>query len=240
MTPSERLIVALDVPELAQAERFVARLSPWVKRFKVGSELFTAAGPAAIAMIVRRRCQVFLDLKFHDIPNTAAKAAAAAARLGVFMINFHAQGGGEMLKEAVVSVATTCEKYRIQRPILLGVTVLTSMGAKDWSALGARRSLKRQVIFLAELCKQQGLDGVVASAQEAAGIRRKLGKDFVIVCPGIRPAEASRGDQQRIATPRGALKAGADYLVVGRPITEAKDPAAAARSILKEMEGREL
>ena len=237
MTSAERLIVALDVPDLSRAEKLIAQLSPWVKRFKIGSELFTAAGPAAVAMAARRRSRVFLDLKFHDIPTTAAKAAAAAARLGVFMVNFHAQGGGTMLREAVESVDATCRKYHLPRPLLVGVTVLTSLGQKDWQRLGMKRTLKRQVLFLAELCKSSGLDGVVASAQEAAAIRKHLGKEFVIVCPGIRPAQSATGDQSRVAGPRAALRAGADYLVVGRPITEAKEPARACREILAEMEG---
>lgn len=234
---ADRLIVALDVADLESARRLVQRLRPLVTRFKVGSELFTACGPGAVELVQKAGGQVFLDLKFHDIPNTAARAARAAARLGVWMVNVHVQGGGAMMREALAAVQEEAKRAGRGRPRVIGVTVLTSMGERDLADLGIRKTMKDQVLYLAQLAQKAGLDGLVASAQETQVLRFACGPEFLLVTPGIRPAGASWGDQQRVETPAAALKAGASYLVVGRPITEAADPAAAAQGIVQEMAG---
>ena len=233
MTAAERLIVALDVADLESARRLVQRLSPQITHFKIGSELFTACGPSAVELVQKAGAKVFLDLKFHDIPNTVARAARAASRLGVWMFNVHLQGGGAMLREALAEAT----RAGSPRPLLIGVTMLTSMAEKDLTDLGIRKTMKDQVLYLAQLAQKSGLDGIVASAQETKVLRFACGPEFLIVTPGIRPAGASWGDQQRVETPAAALKAGATYLVVGRPIAEAADPASAARAIVQEMEG---
>ena len=235
MTPAERLIVALDVANLDSAQRLVQRLSPTVKSFKVGSELFTACGPAAVEMVQKAGGRVFLDLKFHDIPNTVARAARVAARLGVWMFNVHVQGGSAMLKEAAAAARDEAAKSRRPAPLVLGVTLLTSMGDRDLVDLGIRKTIKDQVLYLAQIAQKAGLSGIVASARETKVLRFACGPEFVIVTPGIRPAGSEWGDQMRVETPAVALKAGATYLVVGRPITEHADPAAGAQAILKEM-----
>lgn len=226
MTPADRLIVALDLDGLEPAEQMVQKLVPaGVARFKIGLNLFTQAGPAAVEMVHRNGGKVFLDLKFHDIPNTVTQAVQAAARLGVWMANVHTQGGGTMMRQASAAA----------NPILLiGVTVLTSMAEKDLPDLGINKPLKDQVLNLARLAKASGLSGVVASAREAKEIRQACGEGFLIVTPGIRPPGEDADDQQRTATPAEAIRAGADYLVVGRPILKAADPAKAARAILDE------
>ncbi|MFH1692041.1 MAG: orotidine-5'-phosphate decarboxylase [Candidatus Omnitrophota bacterium] len=215
------LIVALDVPTLKEAKRLVDRLVSCVKIFKVGSQLFTAAGPEIIRYIHKKRGRVFLDLKFHDIPNTVREAVLSAARLKVFMLTVHAQGGFEMLKAAASAV---CDLKA--RPLIVAVTVLTSQADKN---------AKSKVLFLARTALAAGADGVVSSAQECAALRKMLGRKCVIVTPGIRPQGADAGDQKRVATPEMALCAGSSYIVVGRPIVQAKSPAQAAKGILNEL-----
>lgn len=236
MTAAERLIVALDVADLESARRLVQRLVPLVTHFKVGSELFTACGPAAVELVQKAGGKAFLDLKFHDIPNTVARAARAAARLGIWMINAHVQGGSAMLREMLAAVHEEARQGNRPRPLLLGVTMLTSMAEKDLVDLGIRKTMKDQVLYLAQLAQKAGLDGIVASAQETKVLRFACGPEFLIVTPGIRPAGSGWQDQQRVEAPAAALKAGATYLVVGRPITEAADPAAAAQAIVQEMQ----
>ena len=225
-----RLIVALDVPNAASAARLVAQLEGNCQWFKVGLELFVAAGPAVLESLVRRGHSVFLDLKFNDIPNTVAAAVRSAAALGVRMITVHAAGGPAMLAAARAALAGLADP-----PELLAVTVLTSMDAAQISAIGVERSPGEQVELLARMGLAAGLRGFVCSPQEVATLRALTGPDGVLVTPGIRPAGAETGDQKRIATPAEALRQGASYLVVGRPITQAPDPAEAADAILKEM-----
>lgn len=225
------LIVALDYPRLGPALRMARRLRGRVSLFKIGKELFTAEGPRAVRAIARTGAGVFLDLKFHDIPNTVAGAVAAAARLpGVRLVNVHAQGGAAMLRAARRALSG-----RGRRPGLLAVTILTSLDRAALRALGVSGSLRSRTVALARLAKRAGCDGVVASAGEIRAIRRACGNAFLIAVPGIRPAGAARGDQRRTATPAAAVRAGADYLVVGRPITRARDPRRAAESVLAEI-----
>jgi orotidine-5'-phosphate decarboxylase len=226
----ERLIVALDVPDEALAMVLLDALAGEVGMFKVGSQLFTAAGPGVVRSIVARGQRVFLDLKFHDIPNTVAGAVASAAQLGVSLLTVHGLGGKAMLEAAAGALPAMGMR-------LLAITVLTSHDETSLGEVGVVRSLAEEVRELARLARAAGIDGVVASPHEVALLREACGKDLLIVTPGIRPAGARAGDQARAATPAAALAAGADYLVVGRPITEAKDPAAAARAIVREMEG---
>jgi orotidine-5'-phosphate decarboxylase len=232
----DRLIVALDVDSLAQAERLAERLDGLVRRFKIGSQLFTAGGPAVVEAIQKRGAEVFLDLKFHDIPNTVAGAAREAARLGVFMFNVHASGGLAMMKAAADGAAAAAVELSVRRPLAIAVTVLTSLDrAALHRELGVTSSVEGHVLRLSELAREAGLDGTVASPVETAAIRRSLGAAWVIVTPGVRPAGSAAGDQSRVATPAAAARAGAHYLVVGRPITGAPDPAAAAAAILEEI-----
>jgi len=232
----DRLIVALDVDSLAQAERLAERLDGLVRRFKIGSQLFTAGGPAVVEAIQKRGAEVFLDLKFHDIPNTVAGAAREAARLGVFMFNVHASGGLAMMKAAADGAAAAAVELSVRRPLAIAVTVLTSLDrAALHRELGVTSSVEGHVLRLSELAREAGLDGTVASPVEIAAIRRSLGAAWVIVTPGVRPAGSAAGDQSRVATPGAAARAGAHYLVVGRPITGAPDPAAAAAAILEEI-----
>jgi orotidine-5'-phosphate decarboxylase len=226
-----RIIVALDYPDAAAARQFVARVRPEMCRLKVGKELFVAAGPDFVRELAGQGYDVFLDLKFHDIPNTVAQACKAAARLGVWMMNVHASGGPRMLaaaREALEAINN--------RPLLIAVTVLTSMGADELQAIGVNADAEQQVLRLAGLTHAAGLDGVVCSAQEAAVLRQRLGSDFRLVTPGIRPAGSASGDQTRILTPLQAIQAGADYLVIGRPITQAVDPLQVLDSIAQEIE----
>jgi orotidine-5'-phosphate decarboxylase len=234
--PRDRLIVALDVDSLAQAERLAERLDGLVRRFKIGSQLFTAGGPAVVEAVQKRGAEVFLDLKFHDIPNTVAGAAREAARLGVFMFNVHASGGLAMMKAAADGAAAAAKEMSVRRPLAIAVTVLTSLDrAALHRELGVASSVEGHVLHLSELAREAGLDGTVASPVEVAAIRRNLGTAWVIVTPGVRPAGSAAGDQSRVATPGAAVRAGAHYLVVGRPITGAPDPAAAAAAILEEI-----
>ncbi len=234
----DKLIVALDMKTLDEAALMVKKLGTAVRVFKVGMGLFTAYGPDAVKMVHDKGAKVFLDLKFHDIPNTVAHAVRSAAKLGVFMMNIHAMGGSEMMSAASSAAAEAAAAASPgNRPILLGVTVLTSMDQASIGEIGVDRKIDEEVIALARLAKDAGLDGVVASPNETPLIRQNLGKDFVIVTPGIRPAGAEKGDQKRTMTPDGAIRAGADYIVVGRPVVEAKDPVYAAKNIIKEMGG---
>jgi orotidine-5'-phosphate decarboxylase len=232
----ERLIVALDLDDLDLATELVRSLAQEVGMFKIGKQLFTHAGPQAVRLIQDLGGEIFLDLKFHDIPNTVAKAAIEATRLGVKMFNVHASGSLEMMRLTVKEVERVSRQQKLRRPIMLGVTVLTSLGQEDLQRLGVEHKIADQVVRLALLTKEAGMDGVVASPHEVADIRHACGQRFVIVTPGIRPAESQRNDQQRVMTPADAVRAGVDYIVVGRPILEAKNPVMAARGIVAEME----
>jgi orotidine-5'-phosphate decarboxylase len=227
-----RLIVALDFPDAAGSLELAARLDPAICRLKVGKELFTSAGPSLVDELSRRGFQVFLDLKFHDIPNTVAQACLAAARLGVWMVNLHALGGRRMM----VAARDALERSAA-RPKLVAVTVLTSMEPADLAEVGLVGNPEGAVLRLAGLARDSGLDGVVCWAREAAMLRREFGREFCLVTPGIRPAGAGLDDQSRVTTPLDAIRAGADYLVVGRPITRAADPAVAARAIAMQIDG---
>ena len=230
---SGQLIVALDVATLDEAKKLVRALDGIVDTFKVGSQLFTACGPEVVRYLLREGKEVFLDLKFHDIPNTVASAVAAASHIteggrGIMMCTLHALGGLEMLQAAAQAARKEARITGVKRPLLVAITVLTSETKKD--------NIPRLVLERAALAKEAGLDGVVASSQEAALIRREFGKDFVIVTPGIRPKGSAVGDQKRVTTPADAIVHGSNFLVVGRPVVNAPDPAAAAKQILKEIE----
>ncbi len=230
----ERLIVALDVDDLEQAKELVRVLAGEVGMFKVGKQLFTHAGPQAVRLIQELGGEIFLDLKFHDIPSTVAKAAIEATRFGVKMFNVHASGSLEMMRTTVKEVRRVCRQEQRRRPIMLAVTVLTSLNQDDLTRVGVEAKVADQVVRLALLTKQAGMDGVVASPHEVADIREACGRRFVIVTPGIRSTAANRNDQLRVMTPAEAVRAGVDYIVVGRPILEAKDPVGAARAIVAE------
>src|SRR5881396_892783 len=235
----ERLWVALDVETLKEADGLLERLAgagpPETMGAKIGSQLFTAAGPAAVETALKRGFPVFLDLKFHDIPNTVAGAVREATRIGVAMLDVHAGGGGAMMRAAAEAAGKAAKDFGVARPICLGVTVLTSLDRKGLEEVGVVANVEAHVLRLAERAREAGLDGCVASAQEIRLLRMALGPRWVIVTPGIRPAE--RGDdQKRVATPEAAMRAGADYLVIGRPITAAPDPAEAARTILASLD----
>lgn len=228
-----KIIVALDYPDARAAQAMVERLDPALCRVKIGKELFTAAGPALVEFVVGRGFGVFLDLKFHDIPNTVGSACKAAARLGVWMMNVHASGGCAMMQAARDSLESA--QVGAQRPKLIAVTVLTSMAQGDLADIGMQGSTAEAVLRLAQLTKRAGLDGVVCSAQEARELRAACGTGFSLVTPGIRPAEGAQDDQKRVMTPRAAIDAGADYLVIGRPITQAADPVAMLQRIQGEI-----
>ncbi|RUO36559.1 orotidine-5'-phosphate decarboxylase [Aliidiomarina sanyensis] len=223
----KRIIVALDFDDAEQALAFVKTLDPQQCRVKVGKELFTTAGPALVRTLHELGFDVFLDLKFHDIPNTVAKAVKAAAELGVWMVNVHASGGVDMMKAA----RHVLEPYGEKRPKLIAVTVLTSMASESLPEVGIQRSLNEQVLALAELAKSAGLDGVVCSAREAVMLKGALGADFLLVTPGIRPEGFATHDQHRVMSPGAAIDAGVDFLVLGRPIRESKDPNATLSAI---------
>lgn len=227
---THKIIVALDFPDAASSLALAERLDPALCRVKVGKELFTAAGPELVRALVARGFEVFLDLKFHDIPNTVAAACRAAAGLGVWMLNVHASGGRRMMTAARVALADLPRP-----PLLVAVTVLTSMAPEDLAEVGVTDAPAGQVLRLARLAQTCGLDGVVCSAQEAAMLRAGLGAEFRLVTPGIRPAGADAGDQRRVMTPADALRAGATDLVIGRPITAAADPLAALKTIQTEI-----
>jgi orotidine-5'-phosphate decarboxylase len=226
------LIVALDVQTSDMVKQLVDSLPPEVTWYKVGLELFTAEGPAALQYLRKKNKKIFLDLKLHDIPNTVAAAVASAARHGVAMLTLHAGGGREMLKAAVQSA----RKADSSTPKLVAVTTLTSLAQSDLLELGITRSLADHTLALGEMAISAGVDGLVCSPHEARAFRDKLGKGPILVTPGIRPAGADVADQKRVATPEAAIKAGASFLVVGRPITQAPDPTTAAKDILREIE----
>ena len=237
-----KIIVALDFPQAAPALALVQRLEPSLCRVKVGKELFTAAGPQLVEKLIKRGFEVFLDLKFHDIPNTTAQACKAAASLGVWMVNVHALGGRKMLsaaREAIPQGSGVSRDGRVPAQLaktrLIAVTLLTSMGHDEMGDIGLNGPPEDAVLRLATLAHDCGLDGVVCSAREAARLRQTMGKDFCLVTPGIRLADAAADDQQRVATPRQAIENGADYLVIGRPITQAADPLAALQRLNDEI-----
>ncbi|NNM82558.1 MAG: orotidine-5'-phosphate decarboxylase [Burkholderiales bacterium] len=221
------IIIALDFPKGSDALDFAKTLDPSLCRLKVGKELFTQAGPDLVESLMKQGFEIFLDLKFHDIPNTVASACRAAASLGVWMVNVHAMGGSSMMHAAREAVGSSCK--------LIAVPVLTSMGREDLEEIGIDCDPIEEVRRLAALAKASGLDGVVCSAREASILRQQFGNEFCLVTPGIRPAGSSIGDQKRIMTPKQAIEAGSDYLVIGRPIREAADRNAALESILKEI-----
>ncbi|OIO33399.1 MAG: orotidine 5'-phosphate decarboxylase [Candidatus Omnitrophica bacterium CG1_02_40_15] len=228
---NDKVIVALDVNTLKEEKRLLDILSPHVQVFKVGMELFYSCGVKAIELVRKYDKDVFLDLKFHDIPNTVYAASKVAVRFGVFMFNVHASGGIDMMKKAVDGAEEESEKLGISRPKILGVTVLTSMDKEALKKIGIDKSAQDQVLSLAILAKEAGLDGVVASPEEITAIRKNMGKDFLIVTPGVRPEGYETGGQKRVTTPKEAFQRGADYIVIGRPVTKAKDPVKVLESI---------
>jgi orotidine-5'-phosphate decarboxylase len=228
--PGPRVIVALDYPDRAAAMALVERLQPGLCRLKVGKELFTRAGPQLVEELVARGFGVFLDLKFHDIPNTVASACHAAADLGVWMLNVHALGGERMLLAAREGCARAGHA-----PLLVAVTILTSMDAQDLTAVGLAGSPEENVLRLATLAQRCGLDGVVCSSRETTLLRERIGPDFTLVTPGIRPAGSQQDDQRRVMTPRQAISSGASYLVIGRPVTQADDPVSVLRTVNSEL-----
>lgn len=230
-TTNPHIVVALDYADATSALQLVERLDPALCRLKVGKELFTAAGPQLVEKLIAKNFGVFLDLKFHDIPTTVQKACEAASRLGVWMLNVHASGGTAMMQAAHEGVAKSG-----RQPLLIAVTVLTSMNQSALKEIGVEDELQNQVLRLASLTKQAGLDGVVCSAQEAQLLKKQLGEDFCLVTPGIRPKTASLDDQSRVVTPAQAIGWGADYLVIGRPITQAADPLQALQAIHQELQ----
>lgn len=228
----DKIIIALDVSTLKEEERLLDILSPQAQIFKIGMELFYSCGPKAIELVKKYDKDIFLDLKFHDIPNTVYGASKVAVRFGVFMFNVHASGGIDMMKKAVEGAEEESEKLGISRPKILGVTVLTSMDGEALKKSGVNKSPEEQVLNLAKLSKDAGLDGVVASPEEIIAIRKNTGRDFLIVTPGVRPLGSETGDQKRVATPKEAFERGADYIVIGRPVTKAKDPLKALKTII--------
>lgn len=234
----EKIIVALDVDTESVALSLVEKLHDLVGCFKVGLQLYNNTGPGIVQRIAQAGGRVFLDLKFHDIPNTAARAAEAVTALGAFMFNFHAAGGKKMLIEASSAARRRAMELGVPVPLLLGVTVLTSMSEEELKReAGVARPLAEHVAALAALCREAGLDGVVASAREIPWIRRACGDDFLIVTPGVRPVWAVENDQVRIVTPQEAVALGADYLVIGRPVTASVEPRAAVKRLLAELAG---
>ncbi len=231
--PKDKIIFALDVEHFSEAQQWVKLLKNQVGVFKVGKQLFTHAGPKVIDMILAKEQKVFLDLKFHDIPNTVAKAGEEATKHNVTMFNLHALGGFEMMKKTVEASRAVAKTLGVPKPLILAVTILTSMDEGTMKEVGIQGPILEQVGRLASLALKAGVDGVVASPQEISIIREKCGDKFLIVTPGIRmPSEQDRDDQKRTLSPKEAIAAGADYLVIGRPIKEAKDPLEAVRKII--------
>jgi orotidine-5'-phosphate decarboxylase len=230
MKNAPRIIVALDYGDGNAALALAKRLDPAQCRLKVGLELFSSAGPAIVGQLSSLGFDIFLDLKFHDIPNTVARACSAAAEMGVWMTNVHLLGGKDMLKAARQSI--DANKHR---PLLIGVTVLTSHTRESIQDVGLTGDITAAVQTLAQLASETGLDGVVCSPQEIAGLRKAMGKDFLLITPGIRPAGATQNDQQRVSSPAAAIAAGADYLVIGRPLTDSDDPVAALTEIKRQI-----
>ncbi|MFH1790426.1 MAG: orotidine-5'-phosphate decarboxylase [Candidatus Omnitrophota bacterium] len=236
MRKHPKLIVALDVESYVQAVRLVKKLSPYVKVFKVGSILFTKCGPKIIHYIHKRGAKVFLDLKYNDIPNTVSKAAVEATKMGVYMLNVHALSGTEAMRLTAETVSREARKLNMFKPILVAVTVLTSLHDEDLRQIGLADNVENAVTRLAKLAKENGFDGVVASPREIKAIRQNLGDNFVVVTPGIRPLWAQdMNDQKRTMTPKEAIANGADFIVIGRPILEAKKPIDAVKDILEEI-----
>lgn len=234
----DRIIVALDTGDAESCKELLDKLYPTIKIFKVGSQLFTSCAHEAVNMVKRKGAGCFLDLKFHDIPATVAKTAEAATKLGADMFDLHTLGGREMMEKAVQTSSKVASRLKVDKPIILGVTILTSMSKNDLEGIGIKRTPQEEVLFLAEEAKKAGLDGVIASAEEITAIKKNLGKDFLVVTPGIRPSWSKKDDQKRITTPKEAFERGADYIVIGRPITAQKDPKAAAERIIGEIEGK--
>ncbi len=236
MDGKEKIIVALDVEKADEAREIIRELRGEVGAFKIGLQLFTAAGAAFVREMVAAGNRIFLDVKFHDIPNTVAKAAVEVARLGVWMFNVHAVGGAEMMRRTIESVGEFCEREKLEQPKIIAVTVLTSANDETLREVGIGKNAAAQVLNLAQLAARSGMDGVVASPLEIKLIRRSVeNKDFLIVTPGIRSGKIETfDDQKRVTTATDALAAGADYLVVGRPIVQAKDRISAVRQILEE------
>jgi len=231
-----RLIFALDVGSLAEAEKLVKLLVKEVGLFKIGKQLFLHAGPPVVRMVRDRGGEVFLDLKFHDIPRTVAKAAAEATRMGVRMFDVHASGSLSMMRQTVTEVNRVCRNEGLRRPKILAVTVLTSLTRDDLRRVGVQAGVEGQVVRLARLAREASMDGVVASPLEIARIRKECGRGFLIVTPGVRPSKTNWDDQKRVLTPADAIRSGADYIVVGKPIRDATDPRSAARDIVAEIE----
>ena len=234
-TQKSKIIVALDYPDAQSAMQLVEQLMPDLCRLKVGKELFTRAGPALVETLAARGFDVFLDLKFHDIPNTVASACQAAAELGVWMLNVHALGGERMLQAAKEGVSRAGHA-----PLLIAVTILTSMDETDLAGVGLSGSPQDNVLRLASLAQQSGLDGVVCSSRETAVLREQLGAGFSLITPGIRPAGSQADDQRRVMTPVAAIKNGSDYLVIGRPVTRADDPVGVLRTINSDLSALSL
>tara|TARA_R110002167_G_scaffold4255_7_gene19978 strand:+ start:1145 stop:1873 length:729 start_codon:yes stop_codon:yes gene_type:complete len=230
---TKRIIVALDFPDVPTARQLVAQLDPSLCRVKIGKELFTRCGPSFVEELVSQGFDVFLDLKYHDIPNTVAKAVTAAAQLGVWMVDVHASGGRAMMTAAREAVEASAHK-----PLLIAVTVLTSMAQSDLLEVGVNGTPEEQVLKLARLSQDCGMDGVVCSAAETSILASQLGKDFVLVTPGIRPAGDAANDQKRIVTPVDAIAAGSHYLVIGRPISQAANPGEKLKTILEQLDGK--
>lgn len=235
MPKGEKIIVALDVNSIEEMEKLIDQLRPVIKIFKIGSALFTSCGTQAIDTARRKGCKVFLDLKYHDIPNTVMEASRAAARQNIHMLTVHAMGGLSMMKKAVESAGEEAARLNTPAPLILGITVLTSLDKKDMQSVGMNSSLAEEVLRLVELSEKAGLAGVVASAKELPEIKKIVKEDFLVVTPGIRPSWSRRDDQKRVATPKEAIDMGADYLVIGRPITAQEDPRAAAEKIIEEI-----
>jgi orotidine-5'-phosphate decarboxylase len=235
-TAVSRVFVALDTTSVADAVDQARAMRGAVAGVKLGLEFFNANGPAGVRQVIAEGLPLFLDLKFHDIPNTVAGAVRTVTPLGPYMVNVHVGGGAAMMRAALDAATDTAAKVGVRRPLVIGVTVLTSLNDVDLDAVGQRGPATEQVRRLAALAQGAGLDGVVCSPQEIELLRRDCGRDFILVTPGIRPAGAALGDQKRVMTPGEAVRSGADYLVIGRPITAAADPAAAARDIAAEIE----
>ena len=234
---SEKLIVALGYAYESEARELVSQLGDTVSYYKVGLELFLNTRGSIIDYLKHKDKKVFLDLKFHDIPNTVAQAAAWAASFGVDMFTLHASGGAEMMRTSVENVSDICSRMNIKMPQMVGVTILTSFDEAGIARVGYKDSIGDTVLNLAKLCQESNMRGVVCSPHEVAQIKQVCGSNFLTVCPGIRPVWAAKGDQKRITTPSDAIKIGVDYMVVGRPITKAKDPQEAAFKIVEEIGG---
>jgi orotidine-5'-phosphate decarboxylase len=233
----DKIIVALDVETAQEAREIIAETSENAGAFKIGLQLFTSAGASFVREVVNGGNKIFLDVKFHDIPNTVAKASIEVARLGVWMFNIHALGGSEMMRQTVEEVSEICDKENLVKPQIIGVTVLTSSNQSTLDEIGIKRNVENQVVSLAQITAKCGLDGVVASPQEIEAIRANVqNNEFLIVTPGIRPDFATNDDQKRVMTPKQAVELGANYLVIGRPITKAKDKLSVIQKIIEEIE----